>query len=133
MLIGNRTYKVAAVTNRKVGYHVRKDRLMWIRFQFVDPLPATGDILTANGFTLCEGCTSAWDWHSGDTSVHISGDHTCPIGQTLTIYVPDGTVGAAFSSHRVISDLKIRGIHELQHALHLCGIKLEIKIKEGEK
>ena len=106
---------------------------VWSYPAYCKPVPITAEILEANGFKLREGCTSAWDWNSGETSVHISGDHTCPIGQTLTIYVPGGTVGAAFSSHRVISDLKIRGIHELQHALRLCGIKLEVKIKEGEK
>ncbi len=95
-----------------------------------EPVPLTDEILEQNGFKLREGCTSAWDWHNGETSVHISGNHTCPVGQTLTIYVPGGTVGAAFSSHRVISDLKIRGVHELQHALNLCRIDKKIKVKE---
>lgn len=97
--------------------------------EYLSPIPITKEILESNGFKVREGCTTAWDWHSGETSVHISGDHTCPIGQTLTIYVPGGTVGAAFSSHRVISDMKIRGIHELQHALRLCHVNKEIKIK----
>ena len=97
--------------------------------EYLSPIPITKEILESNGFKVREGCTTAWDWHSGETSVHISGDHTCPIGQTLTIYVPGGTVGAAFSSNRAISDLKIRGIHELQHALRLCHVNKEIKIK----
>ena len=96
----------------------------------IEPIPLTKEILEQNGFKLREGCTSAWDWHNGETSVHISGNHTCPIGQTLTIYVPGGTVGAAFSSHRAISDLKIRGVHELQHALRHCDVDKEITIKE---
>ena len=96
----------------------------------IEPIPLTSEILEHNGFKLREGCTSAWDWHNGETSIHISGNHTCHIGQTLTIYVPGGTAGAAFSSHRAISDLKIRGVHELQHALRLCHINKEIKTKE---
>lgn len=97
---------------------------------YLEPIPLTAEILEQNGFKLREGCTSAWDWHDGEKSAHVSGNHTCPIGQTLTIYVPGGTAGAAFSSHRAISDLKIRGVHELQHALRLCHINKEIKIKE---
>ena len=93
-----------------------------------EPIPLTKEILEKNGFKLREGCTSAWDWHNGETSIHISGNHTCPVGQTLTIYVPGGTVGAAFSSHLAISDLKIRGVHELQHAIKLCGIGKTIEL-----
>jgi len=96
----------------------------------IEPIPLTGEILEQNGFKLRKGCTSAWDWHNGETSVHVSGNHTCPIGQTLTIYVPGGTVGATFSSNLAISDLKIRGVHELQHALNLCHIDKKIKVKE---
>ena len=102
---------------------------VWYYPQNCKPVPITKEILESNGFKVREGCTTAWDWHSGETSVHIDGNHTCPIGQTLTIYVPGGTVCAAFSSHRAISDLKIRGIHELQHALRLCHVNKEIKIK----
>ncbi len=103
---------------------------VWYYPDSCKPVPITAEILEYNGFKLREGCTSAWDWHNGETSIHISGNHTCPIGQTLTIYVPGGCAGAAFSSHRVISDLKIRGIHELQHALRLCNINKEIEIKQ---
>lgn len=92
----------------------------------IKPMPITAELLEHNGFELREGCTSAWDWHKGETSVHISGSHTCPIGQTLTIYVPGCDACAAFSSHRAISDLKIRGVHELQHALRLCRINKDI-------
>ena len=93
-----------------------------------EPIPLTKEILEKNGFKLKEGCTSAWKWYNGETSIYVSGNHTCPIGQTLTIYISGGTVGAAFSSHLAISDLKIRGVHELQHALKLCGIDKEIEL-----
>ena len=96
----------------------------------IEPIPLTGEILERNGFKLRKGCTSAWDWCNGETSIHVSGNHTCPIGQTLTIYVPGGTVGAAFSSNRAMNDLKIRGVHELQHALNFCHINKKIKVKE---
>ena len=87
------------------------------------PIPLTAEILEKNGFKLREGCTSAWDWGKGEFSVHISGTPDCPIGQTLTIYTPGGTVGAAYSSHRTLSDYKFRGVHVFQHALRLCGLK----------
>ena len=98
----------------------------------LESIPLTKEILEYNGFELREGCTTAWDWHNGEQSVHISGDHTCPIGQTVTIYTPGGCAGAAFSSHRTLTDHKIRGVHELQHALRLCRINMEIKIKKED-
>lgn len=92
------------------------------------PIPLTKEILEKNGFELREGCSTAWDWHDGEQSVYISGEHTCPVGQTVTIYTPDGCTGAAFSSHRTLSDHKIRGVHELQHILRMLGIEKEIKL-----
>ena len=92
----------------------------------IEPIPITKEILEKNGFKVREGCTTAWDWYNGEQCVHISGDHTCPIGQTLTIYVSAGCVGAAFSSYRVLNELKVRGLHEFQHALRLCRIEKQI-------
>lgn len=92
-------------------------------FSWIEAIPLTKEILEKNGFKLREGCTSAWDWGNGEFSVHISGTPDCPIGQTLTIYTPGGTVGAAYSSHRTLSDYKFRGVHVFQHALRLCGLK----------
>ena len=92
----------------------------------IERIPLTPEIIEKNDFELRKGCTSAWDWHHGESSVHIDGDHKSPILQTVTIYTPGGVVGAAFSSHRTLSEHKIRGVHELQHALRLCRIKKKI-------
>ena len=94
----------------------------------IEPIPLTGEILETNEFTLHENCTSAWDWHRGEESIHISGGPDCPIGQTVTIYVSGHCAGAAFSSHRVISEMRFRGIHELQHIMKDAGIKKEFSL-----
>ena len=123
MLIGNRTYKVAAVTNRKVGYHVRKDRLMWIRFQFVDPLPATGDILTANGFTLCEGCTSAWEWSAerGYDHIRVSGVGTRRWPEQR-MDVAKNSKGPGWGFYRALNEYDFVGVHRIQQVARLLHI-----------
>ena len=46
--------KVAAVHQKKIGYHVRSDKLNWIRFGLLDPIPLTPKLLVANGFDITE-------------------------------------------------------------------------------
>jgi hypothetical protein len=40
--------KVAAVHQKKIGYHVRADKLNWVRFGLLEPIPLTPELLEAN-------------------------------------------------------------------------------------
>lgn len=44
--------KVAAVHNKKVGYHAVTNRLNWVRMDLLEPIPLTLEILEANGFEI---------------------------------------------------------------------------------
>ena len=46
--------KVAAVHQKKIGYHVRADKLNWVRFGLLEPIPLTPELLVANGFDITE-------------------------------------------------------------------------------
>ena len=46
--------KIAAVHQKKIGYHVRDDKLNWVRFGLLEPIPLTPELLVANGFDITE-------------------------------------------------------------------------------
>ena len=46
--------KIAAVHQKKIGYHVRADKLNWVRFGLLEPIPLTPKLLVANGFDIKE-------------------------------------------------------------------------------
>ena len=46
--------KVAAVHQKKIDYHVRDDKLNWVRFGLLEPIPLTPELLVANGFDITE-------------------------------------------------------------------------------
>ena len=98
----------------------------WVNGRCIEPILLTGDILEKNGFKLRGNCTSAWDWDKGEISIQVSGLPDVFSRQTLTIYTSGGCVGAGFSTKRTLSDLQIHYVHQLQHALRLCGINKEI-------
>ena len=89
----------------------------------IEPIRITPEILEKNGFVLREGCTSAWDWHSNDYSVHVSGNNE-QVPMNITIYVPSRW--SPHGSSRLLDDLSVSYIHKLQHALRLAGINKEI-------
>ena len=104
---------IAAVHNRKVAYHYVEHRLEWVRESLLRPIPLTPEILEKNfekkalwgiyddyyDFTIRE-----WD------GMFIVNYHYCEIP------MPDTQI------------VGISWVHELQHALKLCGIEKEIII-----
>ena len=42
--------QVAAVHNKKIGYHAVTHKLNWIREGLLEPIPITEEILEKNGF-----------------------------------------------------------------------------------
>ena len=84
----------------------------------VNPIPITAEILEKNGFTLCEDCTSRWKKEFSSCCVFV----TAPEGYaSVTVYKR-----VAHGHRRVIDDLQLNGVHQLQRALRLAGVEKEI-------
>ena len=47
--------KISAIHLKKVGYHNVLDRLNWVRFSLLEPIPLTIEILKKNGFITQPG------------------------------------------------------------------------------
>lgn len=116
--------KVAAVHKKKVGYHAHPDRLEWVRMSLVESVPITPEILEKSGFAfeLVYDKHKEFTWHDNDiyVSFRFYGEPICGVDTLLRCELDfDGGVNKIHNCH-------ITHVHELQHALRLCGIDKEI-------
>jgi len=105
--------KVASITKKKVGYHIKdnENRMYYARLCDCKPILITTEILEKNGWESMKN-------GSGDfilTNPMVGNDAT--ITKTINGYA---------MIHGVFNGLVIRYVHELQHVLRLCKIKKEI-------
>jgi hypothetical protein len=103
--------KIAAVHQGKVGYHRTPNKLNWVRFSLLEPIPLTPEILEKNGFKhyITEENSDDFDNREGDL-------YYC-LNRTADGYMSCIDVAHSFT----ISGL-IKYVHELQHILRLCGL-----------
>lgn len=101
--------KVAAVHHKKVAYHACINKLSWVRESLLEPIPLTTDVLEKNGWEKRPtGYVFYTDGKGYDNSLwYIFGSNTFVINTT---------------------EFQIKYVHELQHAMRLCGIEKEIEL-----
>jgi hypothetical protein len=138
--------KIAAVHQRKVGYHKVADKLNWVRTSLLEPIPLTPEILEKIGFYW--GYTS-----SEEDSINNMPKEDIPIplimpdkhwcydnedGGEVTIELPnesDGGLVTVSNNDRRIEFIFDKPIclYELQHLLRLCRLnKLADNLKLEE-
>jgi hypothetical protein len=111
VLHDGKVIRVDAVHKRKIGYHKTKDKLTWLFSGQFEPIPLTPEILEKNGLTN--------DYHGSyfEEDEHIS----------LEISSSEYGIYWTINFHEY-NILKLEYVHELQHALKLCGINKEIVV-----
>lgn len=103
--------KIAAIHQKKVGYHNTPNKLNWVRISLLEPIPLTAEILEKNGFKHCateEDC-DYFDNREGDL-------YYC-LNRTA-----DGYMSCIDVTHSFTISGLIKYVHELQHILRLCGL-----------
>jgi len=110
-------FKVESITKKKVGYHAEPNehRIYYLRLSECKPIPLTPEILEKNGFELKEGEIGMY----GVTTV----PHYLCKGVPFEVFC-DGDPFAIWFKEPV----NIKYVHELQHALRLCGIDKTIEL-----
>ena len=110
-------FKVESITKKKVGYHAEPNehRIHYLRLSECKPIPLTPEILEKNGFEYKEGEIGMF---GVTTAPHYIGD-----GIPFEVFC-DGNPYAIWFKEPV----DIKYVHQLQHALRLCGIEKEIEL-----
>lgn len=113
VLHDGKVIRVDAVHKRKIGYHKTKDKLTWLFCGQFDPIFLTPSILEKNGFEeIKEGRFPSLRNYYNDIIFQLEGikeEGNCKI-----LYI--------------FKNIPILYVHELQHALKLCGIDKEIVV-----
>jgi len=105
--------KVAAVHQKKVAYHAVSNKLNWVRESLLEPIPLTPEILEKNGFAIENDDTYVWRHESGlEKIIWFNG------GCTTVVSVRCDSIYEGYCYD----------VHELQHALKICGIRKEIEL-----
>lgn len=96
----------------------------------IEPIPLSVEILESNGFKLVGDHTSHWQiCGDGYDDIQISGVPDPKHHVTLTLNAhKDSTTGTGYGFYRMIYDMPIRYVHELQHIMQICGIGKDIKL-----
>ncbi len=108
VLHDGKVIRVDAVHKRKIGYHKTKDKLTWLFSGQFQPITLTPEILEKNGFEnqgyaileLEDDCILSYYFHE----------------YRLTKYYKDN----------ILFRCECVYVHQLQHALKLCGIDKDI-------
>lgn len=115
--------KVGAVHHDNIGIFDNDNSLYWCSddgLDRIDPIPITGDILVKNGFKKQED-VNEWSYYKSQDGK----------GQYMIIWCMDSNyleIGSYTSNFGEFNHFGIRYVHELQHALRLCGIEKELTI-----
>lgn len=113
------TIKVAAIHNKKVGYHAVTNRLEWVRIGLLRPIPLSREIFERNGFEKVEdiGFSLYCKDENGFAMYHIYYHHH---------YYLD--IDGYIRGIGTFEGVNIQYLHQLQQAMDLCRITREIKI-----
>lgn len=94
------------------------------------PIPITPEILEKNGFKKDAFTNLSPDYYYDDNvcSICINLNSTCDKGKSIWVENRNSKVSVSIEESRHSSQKKPLLIHQLQHALRLCGIKKEIEV-----
>jgi hypothetical protein len=106
--------RIAAIHRKKVAYHACNNSFSWVRVGLLQPIPLTPEILEKNGFEQKQ-------------SKFINGDIEIIFTIKGFSFWSKKTIEIAHGSGSKINNLPCY-VHQLQHALRICGINKEIEI-----
>ncbi len=107
------SFKVEQITKRKVGYHAESNesRMHYIILSECEPIPITPEFLERNGFEK-------------DQSLY----YLKSLNKVYLCFIEYNIVNNCLFINEGLVPRPINYVHQLQHALKLCGIEKEITI-----
>ncbi len=121
VLVEGKVRRVESLTKRKIGFHINeeKKRLYYARLCEVFPIEINDYILRTSGFCMDVTERSTMATFEDDNVrldvIYTKGDELWVVSEKNK-----GTYDACIVS--------LRYVHQLQHAIRLCGINFEVKL-----
>lgn len=116
--------KIAAIHQKKVGYHKVPNKLNWVRFSLLEPIPLTPEILEKNGFDKVPqpDCLNPYSWEfkkfeegTDELLYHIRAYDTPFRGMYISIENFGDCATLSFNK-------QMESLHKFQQALRLCDL-----------
>ena len=122
IIVEGKPVQIAAIHQKKVGYHKWEGRLSWIRLDQVQHIPLTPDFLLKNGFVKTRNSCYEWRRVAGDGSFFITLEDRFDGIWDMTVEDYD-----RFSNDqsRKEVDGRFLKVHHVQHEFVGEGIKKE--------
>ena len=114
-------FKVEQITKKKIGYHAEpnENRMHYLYPSEVVPIPLTKEILERNGFGYCESDAVLNHFYLGEP--HFCKNMSLHIGHSIDKDV-------YWLNYHDNSIYGIMYVHQLQHALRICGLNMEVQL-----
>ena len=110
--VSNTALQIAALGTIKAGFADSKNELFYHYYDVLQPIPLTIEILLKNGYKETAEGVSTHYWID---------DYDDPV---MVLYSLD----KFYLEYIEWTHIELKYVHELQHALRLCGIEKEIKL-----
>lgn len=106
-------FRVEQITKRKVGYHAEpnESKMHYIILSECEPIPITPEFLERNGFDKVQSLY-----------------YLKSLNKVYLCFIEYNIVNNCLFINEGLIPRPIRYVHQLQHALKLCGIEKEITI-----
>ena len=124
--------RIAAIHQKKVGYHNRIDRLSWVRHGMIAPIPLTKEILELNNFQVSSEDERIYELYlANDIVVCVCIEAPHFISINYEVETPDGKDGDNISAFTKVDGGEIY-FHDLQNHLRHSGLDMladELKVE----
>lgn len=115
--------KIAAIHNKKVGYHAVANRLEWVRMSLVRPIPLTIETLEKNGFKRNEMYLTT-DFELAKDGVDI---YIMVFDDGSIVVDVENNFKEMVGANR-LHHCEIKYVHQLEQAMRSCRIDKEITL-----
>ena len=119
VMLGNKIIRVDAIHKRKIGYHIRFDKMNFVFEDRINPIPLTPEILEKNGIVYDYDeteCVADYKY------VNIKGYKFYDENNNVLIDYCNGHIKFINDITNIVVNMDINYVHELQNAMTLCGI-----------
>ena len=122
IMVEGKPIQIAAIHQKKVGYHRWEGRLSWIRLDQIQTIPLTTDFLIKNGFTKTKDGCYEWRVTAGDGSFWVTLEDRLDGIWDMTV-----RDYSSFSDDTLQKEITGRflKVHHIQHEFVMEGIKKE--------
>jgi hypothetical protein len=122
IIVEGKPVQIAAIHQKKVGYHKWEGRLSWIRLDQIQQIPLTPDLLLKNGFKKIRKDCYEWIVTAGDGSFQVTLEDR--LDGVWDMYVENFSRFSDDRSRKEVTGRFLK-VHHVQHEFVAEGIKKE--------